>query len=446
MNVKEFCKKNSLKEGTLIEFDYEGNKVKGTIIPTNDSEEIIQIKLSSGYNAGFLTSKIKEIKSLGESKTVGKAKTVEIKKNPNLLNISILHTGGTIASRVDYRTGGVYTSFTPEDLLTMFTELGDIANIQARLLKKMWSDDLRLEHISFIAKEIEKEYKNGAKGIIVGMGTDNLAVGAAGVAFAIENCPIPVIFVGAQRSSDRGSSDAGMNLISAAKFITNTDFAGVAICMHNSTNDDLCAILPACKTRKMHTSRRDAFKAINDTPIATVDYRTGKIIFLKNDYKKRKENEKMIVKPNFEPRVAILKITINMFPEQFEFYTKNKFKGLVIEGTGLGHTPGHTPDEVTKKEGHKEILKAIEEYAKSGVAVMTSQCINGRVNMNVYDKGRDLQSAGVIPGEDMTAEIAMIKLSWLLGNYSPKETKELLSKNLRGEITPFSRTDTYIEE
>jgi len=445
MELKAFYKKNSLKEGALVEFDFNGNKVKGTIIPSN--EDLLMVKLASGYNAGFELEKIKSIKSLGESKSVGKAKIIEMKKNPSLPTIAVLHTGGTIASRIDYRTGGVFASFTPEDLHTMFPELGKIANFEPRLLRKMWSDDFRFSHFTFIAKEIEKEVQKGVDGIILGMGTDNLAVAAAAITFAIEKCPLPIIIVGAQRSSDRGSSDAAMNLLCAANFITKTDFSGVAVCMHNSSNDDVCAILPPCKTRKMHTSRRDAFKAINDTPIALVDYRNNKIEFIKKDYQKKNKKEKLVIKPNFEPRVAVLKITINMFPEQFKFYTKEKFKGLVIEGTGLGQTPGHLPDEITEKEGHKEFFPAIKEFVdKGGIAAMTSQCINGRVHMHVYDKAIDLVTLGVIPGEDMLTETAFVKLAWLLGNYKAEEAKKLMQKNLRGEITPFTRTDTYVFE
>lgn len=441
MNIKEFYKKNKVSEGCLINFDFEGNNTEGTIIPSKNNN--LMIKLNSGYNAGFDLNKIKKIKLKGKSKSVGKALANKtLSKNPNLKTISILHTGGTIASRVDYRTGGVSTTFNPEDLITMYPELREIANVESRLLRNMWSDDLRFEHISLIAKEIEKEVAKGVEGIIIGMGTDNLAVGAAGVAFAIEKCPIPIIFVGAQRSSDRGSSDAGMNLICATEFIIKSNFAGVAICMHNSSNDDNCAILPATKTRKMHTSRRDAFKAINDTPIALINYKTKEIKFLKENYSK-KIKEKIVVKTKFEDRVALLKISINMFPEQFEFYTKQKFKGLVIEGTGLGQTPGHMPDDITKK-AHKGIFPAIKKFVESGgIIIMTSQCINGRVNMNVYDKARDLQNLGVIAGEDMLAETAFVKLAWLLGNYSKKEAKDLISKNLRGEINSFTRIDTY---
>ncbi len=441
MKLKEFYKKNKIEEGSLVEIDFNGETIKGNVIPSNDDK--LMMKLDSGYNAGFDLTKIKKVRVIGKAKKVGKARVARVVKDDSLPTISILHTGGTIASRVDYRTGGVATTFDPEDLVNMYPELKEIANIDSRLIRNMWSDDLRFAHFELIAKEIEKEIKKGVEGIIIGIGTDNLAVAAAGIAFAIEKTSIPIIIVGAQRSSDRGSSDAAMNLICAAEFITKSDFAGTAICMHNSSEDKKAAILPATKTRKIHTSRRDAFKAINDIPIALINYENKKIEFLKKNYAKKNSKKEIIIKPKFEDRVGLLKISINMFPEQFEFFTKNKFKGLVIEGTGLGHTPGHMPDDITKKT-HKDIFPAIKKFIESGgIAVMTSQCINGRVNMNVYDKARDLQKLGVVSGEDMLAETAFVKLAWLLGNYSVKEAKELVSKNLRGEITPFTRTDVF---
>lgn len=442
MNLESFLRKNKLREGNIAEVKRGKTTLRGTIVPSKD-HAILVLKLGSGYNVGIKFGEISEIKKAGEGKIVGKARTASPKKGPGLPTVSILHTGGTIASRVDYRTGAVYSSFEPTDLLTMFPELNEIANLDSRLLAKMWSDDLRFKHIGLIAKAVEREAKKGVAGVIIAVGTDNLAVAAAALAFAIEKCPIPVLLVGAQRSSDRGSTDAAMNLICAASFITKSDFAGVAICMHHSSSDDKCAILTACKTRKLHTSRRDAFKPVNDTPIALVDYNSKEIRFLKKSYGKKDKKEKMVIKPKFEEKVAMLKISINMFPEQFEFFSRNKFKGLVIEGTGLGHTPGHCPDEITKKE-HKEIFPAIKKFIQQGgVAVMTSQCLFGRVQMHVYDKGIDLMNLGVIPGEDMLPETAFVKLAWLLGNNKPEEVKKLVAKNLKGEITERTEIEEF---
>jgi glutamyl-tRNA(Gln) amidotransferase subunit D len=440
MKLTEFYKKHLLKEGHLVEFEYNSQKIKGTIIPTND--ELLTVKLDSGYNAGFALENVKQLKVIGEAKTVSKPTPKLPTPNESLPKISLIHTGGTIAARVDYQRGAVSWHTTPEDLLSMYPELFSICNPKVVLLKSMATDDFRFEHFELITKAVEKEAKEGAEGIILAMGTDNLAVASAALAFIFEKISIPVIIIGSQRSSDRGSSDAAMNLISAAKFITKTDFAGIAICMHDSSNDDKCAILPACKTKKMHTSRRDAFKPINDTLIAKIDFRTGEIKFLKSNYIRRNLKEALVAKPKMEKKVAMMKISINMYPEQFALYKKLGMKGLIIEGTGLGHMPLDTIDKET--EIHKEIKKELQALIDSGcIVAMTSTCLNGRVQMHVYSKQVELVNIGVIPGEDMLTETAFVKLAWLLGNYSKKEAKELLTKNLRGEISPFTRTDTY---
>jgi glutamyl-tRNA(Gln) amidotransferase subunit D len=416
------------KTGDKVRIEKKSGEVhEGTVMPSDKKDSIV-LKLDNGYNLGIDKTSIKKTEILESAKEDKDKKKKMVKKNPKLPLISILHTGGTIASKIDYRTGGVVSKFTPEDLLEMFPELGEIANIDSKLIQNMWSDDLRFCHFEKIAKTIEEEAKKGAKGIIIGMGTDNLAVAAAALAFVFEEINIPIIFVGAQRSSDRGSTDAVMNLVCAAEFITKTDYTGVAICMHSSSGDTTCSILPACKTRKLHTSRRDAFKPVNESEIAKIDYKTRKIDMLK-------ENEKgksLKLKTKFEDKVALLKISIHMHPEQFEVYSG--YKGLVIEGTGLGHTPGDVIDDCTKV--HEKIKKVIKKLVDEGtIIVMTSTCLFGRVNMNIYSKGRDLLEMGVIPGEDMLPETAFVKLAWLLGNHSADETKKLIRKNLRGEIT-----------
>ncbi|MFA5931443.1 MAG: Glu-tRNA(Gln) amidotransferase subunit GatD [archaeon] len=436
MKLIEFYKKNSLKEGLMIEFDFEGNKVSGTIIPSND--DTLMLKLSTGYNAGFELTKVKSIKSLGESKSVGKAKTIEIKKNPALSTIAILHTGGTIASRVNYSTGGVYASFDINDLVTMFPELTTIANIESVFVSNMMSEDMKVTDFQKISTAVKEQIKKGVKGIIIGHGTDMLGYSAAALSFELENCPIPVLIVGAQRSSDRGSSDAAMNLISAATFITKTNYKGVAVCMHQSTNDDNCAILPGTKTRKMHTSRRDAFKPINDTPIALINYFTKEIKWIKNKTELEKSKGEFKLLNKFEEKVGLLKMHPLVSEKELAFYRKEKYKGLIIEGTGLGHTP------IGEKDS---FVKALGELVESGCVVgVTSQCLNGRVHPNVYTNLRKVASTGAIHCEDMLPETALMKLSWLLGNFNPKEAREMLTKNLRGEISEFSRTDTYLEE
>lgn len=420
------------KPGDRVKITRKKGSEEGILMPSSN-KNIILLKLDNGYNIGFEKKEVTKMSVLKSKETEQKKSLPKIIKNPNLPTIAILHTGGTIASKVDYRTGGVAAEFAPEELISLFQELQQIANIESELIAQMWSDDLRFAHFSLIAKAIERQVSKKVKGIIIGMGTDNLAVAAAALSFIVEKSPIPIILVGAQRSSDRGSSDAAMNLICAAEFITKTDFGGVAICMHEHASDATCAILPACKTYKLHSSRRDAFQAVNSAALARVDYQTRKITFLQNGYPKCAE--KLILKPKMEDKVGLLKIHVSMFPEQFSFFKDKRYKGLIIEGTGLGHTPGQAPN----KESiiHKKIYPAIKRLVDSGCAVvMTTQCIFGGVNMNVYDKGRDLMGLGIISGRDMLANTALVKLSWLLANHPRKEIEKLMGENLRGEINP----------
>ncbi|MBI2140676.1 Glu-tRNA(Gln) amidotransferase subunit GatD [Candidatus Woesearchaeota archaeon] len=420
--------------GDKVKVILKDRAIEGALIPNEETDSLV-IKLKSGYNVGIEKSKVQKIEVLMEHKAKEPVRE-KPKFKPGLPTISILHTGGTIASKVDYETGGVIARFEPEELLANYPELFKIANIKSRLVSKMFSEDMRFGHYKLMIKAIEDEIKAGADGIILTHGTDTLGYTSAALAFALENLPIPIILVGAQRSSDRGSNDAAMNLICAANFITKTDFAGVAICMHETSEDTSAAILPACKTRKLHTSRRDAFRAVNDTIIAKVDFKTHKVAFVAKGYEKKAAKpdakKNFAARPNFEEKVAILKCHPNMFPEQFSFF--KDYKGLVIEGTGLGQAPTGVPNELCKI--HEENFKAIEEVIKSGtVVVMCSQCIFGKVHMHVYSNAINLANIGVIPGEDMLSETAFIKLAWLLGNYNDKdEIKSFMGKNLRGEI------------
>ncbi len=421
-----------------------GDKVKivtknateeGILMPSPDKNTII-IKLNNGYNLGFERTDVLNFEVLEEKKPLIKPKK-EISKNKALPTIAVLHTGGTIASKVDYSTGAVTAKFTAEDTLEMFPELKNIVNIETELVSNLMSEDMNFSDYHRISQAVKKWAEKNVKGIIIGHGTDTLSYTAAALSFMFENINLPVLLVGSQRSPDRGSSDAGLNLICAAKFIAETDFVGVAVCMHHTSDDQQCAILPATKVRKMHTSRRDAFQAINSEPIALVS--SAKIDFLQDHYPQSSErigdnkvilnNNKVILKDKFETKVGLLKVHPNFNSDLFDFFTKN-YKAFVIEGTGLGHLPTNLgQDNLRNYELLKEFIK------NGGIVAITSQCLYGAVHPYVYTNLRRLSEIGCIFCEDMLPETAFIKLSWLLGNYSPEETKKLLAKNLRGEIS-----------
>ena len=435
------------KPGDFVEVITSSEILKGTLLQSPELEkDVVIIKLSSGYNIGINKGKIRNISLVqqppGKEEKPAAVASKKEDSQKNLPKISILHTGGTIASKVDYRTGGVVARFTPEEILEMFPELKGIASIDSHLIRNMWSEDMRFAHYNLMAKEIAKEAAKGFDGVIITHGTDTMHYSAAALAFALEGIGIPVILVGAQRSSDRGSTDAATNLVSAAYFIANSDFAGVAICMHENMSDTAALILPATKTRKMHTSRRDAFRPIKTTAIARVDFEARNISFLTSSYSKKDRQSKLKLKLfNEKLKIGILKTHPNMHPAEFSAY-KN-FDGLVIEGFALGQAPINQVDEFTAE--HKRNLSEISSLCKKMPVIMASQSIYGRLQMNVYSTARDLQAAGVVGNlSDMTPETAFIKLAWLLSNYSKKEVKELITKNLRGEIAERTEAGAFL--
>ncbi len=429
------------KPGDTVQIVTDSEEIKGILMPSPDSG-ILVIKLDSGYNIGVAKSKVNKIHVVEKFvHQQSPAKTPELLQG-NLPKISILHTGGTIASKVDYPTGGVSAKFSEQEILGLFPELKGIAHISSKLISNMFSEDMRFAHYNLIAKAVEEEVSNGAEGIIVTHGTDTLHYTAAALSFMLQGISIPVILVGAQRSSDRGSSDAARNLISAAYFIVHSDFAGVAICMHESMSDDDCVILPALKSRKMHTSRRDAFRPINASPIARVNYEDGKISLISKSYQKKGKNNLTVKLMNEKLRIGIIKAHPNMFAEEFSHY--ESFDGLIIEGTGLCNIPINVIDEHTKE--HKRILDEVVRLTARMPVFMASQAINGRIHMDVYSTGRELQQAGVIGNmADMTSETAFIKLAFLLSNYPREQVRALMMENLLGEISERTESATFPE-
>ncbi|HID28018.1 MAG TPA: Glu-tRNA(Gln) amidotransferase subunit GatD [Methanosarcinales archaeon] len=408
------------EQGDRIRVEKNNIVYTGILMPsTSDTEDYIVIKLDNGYNVGLKKEECRI--ELIESK-----KKLETKKlKPYTLpvsskyKVSILSTGGTIASKVDYRTGAVTSQFTAEDILLAIPELSEIANYNAKVIYSILSENMRVEYWIELARAVAKEIKNGSYGVIITHGTDTMTYTSAALSFMLSS-PVPIVLVGSQRSADRPSSDNAMNAICAAS-VAVSDIAEVCVVMHGTTSDDYCLIHRGTKVRKMHTSRRDAFQSINANPIGRVNYPSREIeVFSK--YTKRGEKE-LKLRDSFEPRCALIKYSTGANPEILNYYRDN-YKGIVIEGTGLGHVS-------------TEWIPYIKNVTDAGIpVVITSQCINGRVCDRVYDTGRDIIKAGAIQGEDMLPEVALVKLMWTLGQTKDyDEVYRLMRENLAGEIT-----------
>ncbi|MFP4038201.1 MAG: Glu-tRNA(Gln) amidotransferase subunit GatD [Candidatus Nanohaloarchaea archaeon] len=425
--IRQMLSEKNIETGDRIKL----NEKEGRLMPKPETgdPEIINLKLDSGYNIGLEPENIE----LVEKHEASDQNDVEIEYDEDRPDILVLHTGGTIASRVSYEEGGVKPAFDPEELVEMYPELAFKVNIHSKVVAQMLSEDMEPGHWMEIAETID-ELKDSYDGIIVGHGTDTMQYTGAALSLMLKGIDTGVLLVGAQRSSDRPSSDASMNMYCASKFLAETDFTGFGICMHSSTSDTQCSILPPQKVRKMHTSRRDAFRPINEDKIAEVDYETGDIEFEAGVETENQEYEKRI---DVNPNIAVIKSRPGMKPEELEFILENDFDGLVVEGTGLGHLPVNSFDDRTQH--HEEILQKLGLIAEEMPVVMASQCLNGRVNMNVYDAGVKIQDSGVVSARDMHPELAYVKLAWSIGNTESRDDAlELFQKDINGEISERS--------
>ncbi|MBT4334327.1 Glu-tRNA(Gln) amidotransferase subunit GatD [archaeon] len=417
----------NLNFGDYVEIISDSDSFEGSLMSDSSKANIV-LKLKNGYNVGIDKKKIKKMKLI-KKRVEEKIKSSNVADKKDLPTILILHTGGTIASKVDYKTGGVIAKFSPSELIEMFPTLKKIANIESKLIGNILSEDMRFSHYNLIAEEIKKNHSS-VDGIIVTHGTDTMHYTSAALSFMLEDLGIPILLVGSQKSSDRGSTDARMNIICAAQFIANSEFAEVGICMHSTTDDENCYILPGLKTKKLHSSRRDAFTVVNAKPFAKVD-EYGKITYIRTVFDKKNKDKKIKVH-KFEKNVKVgfIKSHPNMIPEEISNYSN--FDGLIVEGTGLGHLPVNKIDDLTIK--NDKIFTELKKLSKSIPIVMCSQTTFGRVNMNVYSTGRKIQEY-LISGDDMTSETAFVKLAWLLSQKEKNICKKM-TENLKGEFNP----------
>ncbi len=409
--------------GDIIEIESIEYTFEGALMPRHELADPnhIVIKLKNGYNVGIRISKETQLRKVSEGVEPAFIPPPRPSMNPQLPNISIMGTGGTIASRVDYRTGAVHPALTTEDLCCIVPELSQLANISVEIVFNIFSEDMKPLYWSNLAKKILEKINEGADGIVIPHGTDTMAYTAAALTFALQKLPVPIVLVGSQRSSDRPSSDATLNLTGAVFTAGNAPFAEVVLGMHETVSDTSFVLHRGNKVRKCHTSRRDAFKSINARPLARVINET--IMVNGNEFLPRDKERIPILKPDFNDKVALVTFHPGMKHELINWYVKEGFKGLVIEGTGLGHVSS-------------DLLDPLRNATEKGVLLgMTSQCLWGRINMNVYDRGVDLMEIGVLPLGDMLPETAMVKMMWVLAQTENlNEAKKLMITNINGEL------------
>jgi len=416
-----------------VEIDTTRGKFKGIILPRSETadDKHIVLKLRNGYNVGLAVDTIKRMIETDYQEAHYKIQEKEFPYDPGKPDVKLLGTGGTIASRLDYRTGAVIPAFSPGELYGSVPELADICNLTTEKLYGVFSENMGPEQWKGVAEAIGREIKKGIDGIVIGHGTDTMHHTSAILSFTVQDSPVPIVMVGSQRSSDRPSSDAAINLIHATKTAAESDIAEVMVCMFGPTSDEYGLLHRGTRVRKMHSSYRSTFRTIGDIPLAMVD--REKITPLASDYKKRRKDKKVKIDTSFEEKVSIVYYYPNMKPDIIESLIDNNYKGIVIAGTGLGHI-------------NKPLYEPIKKACDNGIAVyMTVQTLWGYVQMYVYDTGRDLMDMGIVPAANMLPEVAYVKLGWALGQTADlKKVKEIMLTNVAGEITEREPYNGYL--
>ena len=401
-------------------------QVDGLLMPrihTGD-EDYLVVKLRTGYNIGIQVHNVASISVIGKGAEPHFTRAPLPHQRIGLPKVSILSTGGTIASKVDYRTGAVKSALDADDLYSVVPELAELADIQAKVVSSTFSENIGPQSWSTIAESVAEEIRNGADGVVIAHGTDTLGYTAAALSFALNKPPVPVLLVGSQRSSDRPSSDAAANLTASTAIAARAPFAEVMVAMHDWISDERIAIHLGTKVRKCHTSRRDAFESVNVPPIAYYDLIRHSIDVNSKSLGKRRSVSDWSIRPKFDNSVVLIKFHPGMSPGIIDWAVAAGHKGIVLEGSGLGHVG-------------EALFPALERAIKDDIVVaMGSQCIWGRVHMNVYSTGRDLLRMGVLPLGDILPETALVKMMWAFGNVTnPAEVKTIMTKNLAGELS-----------
>lgn len=398
-------KEKTVSVGDKVEIATKEKIWEGTVLESYEPE-VILLKLESGYNIGIKQNDIEDVK-IKKSNQENRIKIIQSQNNTALPNVAMIITGGTISSRLDPKTGGVIST-DAEEILNIAPEIQEICNI-TRIEKPFmkWSENMCYKDWKKLAETAENLLNDDSiSGIIISHGTDFLHYTSSALSFFLGKLNKPVALTYSQRSIDRGSTDAALNLICAAKFAVS-DIAEVAIVGHKDLNDEYCLAMPGTKVRKMHSSRRDTFKVINSKPFAEISKKEFKILSNFN----ARNSEKIKIDNKFEDRIALIQITPGQEPNILDWYAQMNYKGIILELTGLGHVPS--------QQAESNWLPTIKRLTDKGLVICGApQTIYGRLNPNVYSAGRDLQKTGLIFLDDMLPETAFVKLGWVLGHSS----------------------------
>jgi glutamyl-tRNA(Gln) amidotransferase subunit D len=399
-------------------------RYEGLLLPRSEHTDdvYVTLKVDTGYNLGVLIDDDTKIEELGYQKGSYQLPHINVARKKELPNVTLLGTGGTVASRLDYRTGSVLPAFTPEELFSAVPELISAVNLTPKTLYQILSENFRPEYWVKTAEAIGKEIESGADGVIIGHGTDTMCTTGAALSYFLQSLPVPVVLVGSQRSSDRPSSDGPRNILYAATLAGRENFAEVVVCMHGGTSDSYNLVHRATRCRKMHSSRRDTFRTLDDIPLGKID--DSGVTWFKDDVRPRGRVEDFYLDTKIDPRVGMLYSYPGMSPDILDSMVDRGYHGVVVIGTGLGHVG-------------TDMFPALERCQEEEIpVVLVVEPLFGYIQLRVYETGRDMLARGVIEGANMLPSAAYTKLIWVLGHTrNIEEVKRLMQTDVAGEIT-----------
>lgn len=409
--------------GARVGDTIEAGGLSGRVMPRYEGGDdgIVVLKLPSGYNVAVATGRLAAprvtARAAGPAARPARAPPAPAQGLPSILLVS---TGGTIASRIDYVTGAVTPALDAAGLAESVPELAAIARIEPRIAMSEHSENIEPAHWEAIATAI-RDGAAGHDGVIVAHGTDTMQHTASYLSFALAGLRPPIVLVGAQRSSDRPSSDAAENLAAAARLIASSPGPGVLVAMHEGPSDGRVSCHWGTRVRKRHTSARGAFETVGGPPAFTVT-RDG---IERPAAPRRASSPARGPRIGVDARAALLKYHPGMDGGVIDGLVASGCRAIVLEGTGLGHVG---------RPLHGAISRAV---GAGTLVMMCSQCGDGEVNMNVYESGRELQNLGVVPLRDMLAETALAKAMWALSQEATREgAARLMLENVASEMSP----------
>lgn len=407
---------------------------RGLLLPRSETadDRHLVVKLESGYNIGIRADTVLDLEKVGYREARYEIPAKEFPVSEGKPRVKLFGTGGTIASRLDYRTGAVIPAFSPSELYGSVPELAAICNLETEKLFAVFSENMGPEQYIVLAESIGGAIRAGFDGIVIGHGTDTMHHTAAALSFMVQNPPVPVILVGSQRSSDRPSSDAAQNLINATWAAARGEIAEVMVCMFGPTSNRYNLLHRGTRVRKMHSSYRSTFRTLGDIPLAMVE--DERVVPLKQEYRRRRADREVEIRASFDDRVSLLYYYPSMNADIIDALIDRGYRGIVIAGTGLGHV-------------NRKVYPALDRARKAGVAVyMTLQTLWGFVQMYVYETGREILELGVVPLGNMLPEVAFVKLGWALGCHpdDPDAVRQLMTRSVAGEMTEREPHDGYL--